>query len=34
MATIIRGRIVMREDELLDRPIGEPVKFLETLRPA
>jgi dihydroorotase len=34
MATIIRGRIVAREDELLDRPIGEPVRFLETLQPA
>jgi dihydroorotase len=34
MATVIRGRIVMRDDELLDRPMGEPVRFLETLQPA
>ncbi|HVZ00164.1 MAG TPA: dihydroorotase [Dongiaceae bacterium] len=33
-ATVIRGRIVMREDELLDRPAGAPVRFLETLQPA
>jgi dihydroorotase len=32
-ATVIRGRIVMRDDELLDRPVGEPVRFLETLQP-
>ncbi|HVM82880.1 MAG TPA: dihydroorotase [Candidatus Binatia bacterium] len=33
-ATVIRGRIVMREDELLDRPAGQPVRFVETLSPA
>ena len=31
MATIIRGNIVMRDDELLERPIGEAVRFQETL---
>jgi len=31
--TIIRGKIVARDDDLLDRPIGEPVRFLETLQP-
>lgn len=30
-ATVIRGRIVMREDELIGPPQGEPVRFLETL---
>jgi dihydroorotase len=30
-ATVIRGRIVMREDELLARPIGEPIRFVDTL---
>jgi dihydroorotase len=30
-ATVIRGRIVMRDDELLEKPIGEPVQFIETL---
>ena len=34
MATIIRGRIVMRDDELWARRIGEPVRFDETLAPA
>jgi dihydroorotase len=27
-ATIIRGHVVMREDELLNSPLGEPVRFL------
>jgi len=27
----VRGRIVMREDELIGTPIGEPVRFQETL---
>jgi len=27
-ATIIRGRIVMQDDELIGSPIGEPVRFL------
>ncbi|MFI4988977.1 MAG: amidohydrolase family protein, partial [Alphaproteobacteria bacterium] len=29
--TVIRGRPVMREDELLGSPQGAPVRFLETL---
>jgi dihydroorotase len=32
-ATIIRGNIVMREDELLEKPIGQPVRFTETMAP-
>jgi dihydroorotase len=31
MATIIRGNIVMREDELIGTPLGAPVRFQETL---
>ena len=31
MATIVRGHIVMRDDELIDKPIGAAVKFQETL---
>lgn len=31
VATIIRGTIVMREDELLTAPIGKPIKFTDTL---
>ncbi len=30
IATIIRGNIVMRNDELCSTPIGEPIKFKET----
>ena len=30
-ATIVRGRVVMREDQLLGSPIGEPIRFGETL---
>jgi dihydroorotase len=30
-ATIIRGRVVMRDDEIQGAAIGEPVRFLETL---
>jgi len=30
-ATVIRGAVVMREDELLGAPSGAPVRFLETL---
>lgn len=30
-ATIVRGHIVMRDDALLDKPIGAPVRFQETL---
>jgi dihydroorotase len=29
-ATIVRGRIVMREDEVLGQPSGELVRFLDT----
>jgi dihydroorotase len=32
-ATIIRGRTVMREDELIGKPAGEPVRFNDTLTP-
>jgi dihydroorotase len=31
IATIIRGRVVMREDEVIAEGTGEPVRFLETL---
>ena len=31
MATIIRGRVVMRDDEIVGRGLGEPVRFMETL---
>ena len=31
-ATIVRGRIVMREDELIGSPVGKPVRFQETLQ--
>lgn len=31
MATIIRGRVVMREDEIVAPHLGEPVRFAETL---
>jgi dihydroorotase len=31
VATVIRGRIVMREDEVILPHAGEPVRFLETL---
>lgn len=30
-ATIVRGHMVMRDDQLLDKPIGAPVRFQETL---
>ena len=26
-----RGNIVMRDDELLEKPIGQPVRFTETM---
>lgn len=32
-ATIVRGRIVMREDELVGTAGGRPVRFQETIRP-
>jgi dihydroorotase len=31
VATIVRGRIVMREDEIVAPSLGEPVRFQETL---
>jgi dihydroorotase len=31
--TILRGNIVMREDELQSTPIGEPLRFQDTLQP-
>ena len=31
MATIVRGRIVMRDGELADAARGRPVRFQETL---
>ncbi|WP_323797181.1 dihydroorotase [Nisaea sp.] len=31
MATLVRGNIVMREDELVGKATGAPVKFVETL---
>jgi len=34
MATIIRGRVVMRDDEIVGRGLGEPVRFMETLEAA
>jgi dihydroorotase len=33
MATIIRGRVVMRDDEIVVRGGGHPVKFQEALPP-
>lgn len=30
IATLVRGRVVMREDQLLGEAAGEPVRFLET----
>ncbi|TDQ82493.1 dihydroorotase [Dongia mobilis] len=32
-ATIIRGHIVMREDELQGKALGQPVQFQETIQP-
>jgi dihydroorotase len=32
-ATILRGHVVMREDQLLEAPLGEPVRFSECLSP-
>jgi dihydroorotase len=31
MATLIRGQVVMREDEVVAPSLGQPVRFLETL---
>ncbi len=33
LMTIIRGRVVMREGEILGDPAGRPVRFVETLQP-
>jgi dihydroorotase len=30
-ATILRGHVVMREDQLLESPLGQPVRFAECL---
>lgn len=30
IATVLRGSFVMRDDEILERPIGEAVRFFET----
>jgi len=34
MATIIRGQVVMRDDEIVAKGLGEPVRFRETLATA
>jgi len=31
-ATVVRGRVVMRDDELIGSPSGKPVRFQETLQ--
>jgi dihydroorotase len=31
IATVIRGHIVMRDGQVVDKPLGKPVEFLETL---
>ena len=31
IATIIRGTVVMRDDEIIARGLGQPVRFVETL---
>ena len=33
MATVVRGRVVMREAELQGDPVGAPIEFWETLQP-
>lgn len=30
-ATIVRGHVVMRDDQVLDKPVGAPVRFQETV---
>ena len=32
IASIVRGNIVMRDDELIGSPIGAPVRFQETMQ--
>ena len=34
VATVVRGRIVARDGELLGEPVGAPVRFTDTLAPA
>ena len=34
IATILRGRVVMRDDEILGKPGGNPVRFVDTMAPA
>ncbi|MEM7225264.1 MAG: dihydroorotase [Pseudomonadota bacterium] len=33
VATVVRGNVVMREDELQATPIGAPVRFVDTIGP-
>jgi dihydroorotase len=33
-ATVIRGRVVMRDGEILGTPSGQPIRFAETIGPA
>lgn len=33
IATIIRGRVVMRDGSLIGQPVGAPVRFQETIQP-
>lgn len=32
IATVVRGHVAMRDDEVLDAPVGAPVRFWSTLR--
>ena len=32
--TVIRGAVVMREDELVGEAQGQPLRFWETIEPA
>lgn len=31
IATIIRGQVIMKDDEVFGQPIGVPTRFTETL---
>ncbi len=31
IATVVRGVVVMRDDEIIGQPIGAPARFIETL---
>ena len=33
-ATVIRGRVVMRDGEVLGTPAGQPIRFAETISPS